>query len=318
MRCSTTALIGSDRSGGWHVAPEVERWSPRAHTLRVPAVTQGAREGSHGPVRAAAGVAYRRAVAVLQRLDPSQLALRRTPWAGTVTLACVYRGGAAPVVRELLAQLPAGADVRLWSLDGQVPPDLQAVTRGAGPGNRAVLLNGLVAGCDADLVVLVDDDVRVVVGDLGALFEAGRQCGLDLFQPAHLASSHASWEFVRRRPLTYVRETDFVEQGPLLVLTRTGQAIALPLPEQEGMTWGVELRWWTRARELGARIGIVDAVAVRHLHPAAHSYDRGAEQERLDHELRLHGLTSLQQIQVVHRRVGVREARSLLRPCARR
>lgn len=277
-------------------------------------LTHGDREEApHGPVRAAAGSAYRHSVSLLQRLDPSRVVLCRTPWDGTVALACVYRATGVPVVHDLLRQLPTDAQVRLWSLDGVVPDDLRPLTRGTGPGNRAVLLNRLVVDCDADVLVLADDDVQVVIGDLGALFDAGRRCGLDLYQPGHLASSHASWDFVRRCPLTFARRTDFVEQGPLLVLTRTGQAIALPLPEEEGMTWGVELRWWARARQLDAGIGIVDAVAVRHLHPAGRSYDRVVEQARLTEELHRHGLGSLDEIQVVRRRVGLREAWALRR-----
>ena len=267
----------------------------------------------HGPVRAVAGTAYRYALSLLQRLDPSRLALHSTPWEGTVALACVYRAAGVPVVRELLGQLPGHADVRLWSLDGLVPDDLRPVTRGTGPGSRPVLLNRLVSDCDADLLVLCDDDVRLSIGDLGALFDAGGRCGLDVYQPAHLASSHASWEFVRRRQLTFARETELVEQGPLLVLTRTGQAVVLPLPEDEGMTWGVELRWGVRARQLGASMGIVDAVAVQHLYPAGRSYDRVVEEERLRDALHRHGLASLDDAQVVRRRVGVRQAWALRR-----
>ena len=74
------------------------------------------------------------------------------------------------------------------------------------------------------------------------------------------------------------------------------------------MAWGVEVRWWAQARRQGARLGIVDAVAVRHLVPAAGAYDRAAQEDRLQAELEREGLTSLEQLHVVRERVGLREA----------
>jgi hypothetical protein len=249
-------------------------------------------------------------VGLAQHLDPVRLALRQPRGGVSIALVCVYRTRNAPVVRALLAQLPGSAQVRLWCLDGAAPADLAQATVGSGAGNRPVLLNRLVAALSGtpDALVLADDDVRFCIGDLPRLVEAGGWLGLDVYAPAHLASSHASWDFVRRRRWTFGRVTDFVEQGPLLVLSPRGRDVVLPLPEDIGMSWGVEVRWCLRARELGARLGLVDAVAVRHLSPAAGAYDRSEQEQTLQAELGRAGLASLEELHVVHERVDVRHA----------
>lgn len=254
------------------------------------------------------GPQVRRAVALAQHVDPIRLALRPPREPVSLGLACVYRGRNSQNVRALLAQLPPDAAVALWCLDGGVPADLAPLTAGTGPGTRSALLNRLVAELPerTQALVLADDDVRVVIGDVLRLVEVARRLALDVYAPAHVASSHASWEFVRRRRLTYCRLTDFVEQGPLLMLSERGREVVLPLPEDIGMSWGVETRWWREARRRGdVRMGIVDAVAVRHLTPAAGAYDREQQEHTLRAELGRGGLTSLEQLQVVHQRVGL-------------
>jgi hypothetical protein len=242
-----------------------------------------------------------------------RLALRDAPAGTSIALACVYRPRNAHVVRALLAQLPSQAQVALWCLQGDAPDDLAGVTVGSGPGSRSTLLNRLVAGLPerTDALVLADDDVRFAVGSLCSLVDAGRRLGLDVYQPGHLASSCASWDYVRRRRWTFARVGDFVEQGPLLVLSPLGREVVLPLPEDVGMSWGVEVRWWQRAAQLDARLGIVDAVAVRHLSPAAGDYDRVEQERTLQAELARAGLHSLEQLHVVRRRVGLRAVRRL-------
>src|SRR5206468_6209107 len=104
----------------------------------------------------------------------------------TVAVVSVYRCRNAAFVQGLLRQLPVDAVVRLWSLD-EIVPDLATVTLGSGPGSRFALLNMLIGDLPAepDMLVVVDDDVRFVVGDLARLVHAGSSLGLDLFQPAH-------------------------------------------------------------------------------------------------------------------------------------
>jgi hypothetical protein len=223
-----------------------------------------------------------------------------------VALVCVYRRRHASVVRRLIQQLPVGAVVRLWALD-EAADGLLPYTVGSGPGGRMAHLNALTRDlpADVDCLVVADDDVRFVVGDLGRLLRAGAALDLDVFQPAHSARSRWSFPFVRKHPMVFARQTRFVEQGPLVVLSARAQAALLPFPENTGMGWGVEASWSATATEHGLRLGIVDAVAIRHLSEPGHAYDTEAELLGLRRELAALGLSDLRELQVATERVGV-------------
>lgn len=65
--------------------------------------------------------------------------LRRAAAAPPLGLACVYRSANAPVVQDLITQLPEGTPVALWALD-TVVPELANSTIGSWPGLRLALL----------------------------------------------------------------------------------------------------------------------------------------------------------------------------------
>jgi hypothetical protein len=72
-----------------------------------------------------------------------------------------------------------------------------------------------------------------------------------------------------------VRETRFVEIGPVTAFAKRTFPVLLPFPELR-MGWGLDLHWAALAREHGWRCGILDAVAIRHrAAPAAAGYARG-------------------------------------------
>ncbi len=264
-----------------------------------------------GSLRAHVGKARRSAWDAAALVDPSRLGLDPGARPTQTGLICVYRSRNAHVVRDLIKQLP-GCSVRLWSLDGAVPADLEPVTFGTGPGTRLALLNRLVAGLPPGQrgggLVLVDDDVRFVVGDLAMLVDAGHRTGLDVFQPAHLARSNSSWPFTRRRALLFSREVDYVEQGPVVVLSAAAQQVLLPLPEDLDMGWGVEVRWWQAARSAGLRLGVVDAVGILHLAPVGGAYDRSAQEAVLAQEVRIAGLRDITDLHRARRRVWAPQA----------
>jgi hypothetical protein len=227
----------------------------------------------------------RAALERVQSLDPSRTALpRRTGRALPAGLVCVYRSRNAAVVSSLLAGLPSGVTVRLWCLDTP-PAALQDLTVGSGPGTRFALLNALVETIPApDRVaglVLCDDDYVFRVGSLEQLLRTGPAFGLDVWQPGHSASSWVSYPFVRRRANTFLRRTTFVEQGPVVVLSARAQELLLPLPEDLGMGWGVEVRWTDTAAAHQLGMAIVDAASIRHLSPPGVAYDRAAESAQL-------------------------------------
>jgi GT2 family glycosyltransferase len=127
---------------------------------------------------------------------------------------------------------------------------------------------------DHDWLLLVDDDVLLPRGFLDRFLFLAERFSLALAQPAHRLDSHAAWAVTRRRPGSIVRETSFVEIGPVTAFASVTFPVLLPFPELR-MGWGLDVHWAALAREHGWRCGIVDAVSIRHrAAPAAAGYAR--------------------------------------------
>ena len=79
-------------------------------------------------------------------------------------------------------------------------------------------LNRLLAEHPAaghDWLIVLDDDVQLPRGFLDRFVFLCERFGLQLAQPAHRLNSHAAWPQTRRRAGSVVRETRFVEIGPV-------------------------------------------------------------------------------------------------------
>ena len=127
-----------------------------------------------------------------------------------------------------------------------------------------------------DWLLLIDDDVELPNGFLDRFLFLIERFSLDLAQPAHRASSHAAWRVTRRRALSVVRETRFVEIGPVTAFARRTFATLLPFPELR-MGWGLDSHWAALASQHGWRCGVTDAVSILHgAAPAAINYSREA------------------------------------------
>jgi hypothetical protein len=125
-----------------------------------------------------------------------------------------------------------------------------------------------------DWLLVVDDDVILPSGFLDAFLFLAEHFDLALAQPAHRWRSHAAWSITRRRPGRVVRETAFVEIGPLTALRSVTFSRLLPFPPLR-TGWGLDVHWSAVGRERGWKLGIVDATPIRHdLRPIATSYDR--------------------------------------------
>ncbi len=146
-------------------------------------------------------------------------------------------------------------------------------------GNRGKFenLNRLLAVHPAaghDWLLLIDDDVTLPPGFLDTFVFLAERFALALAQPAHRWRSHAAWAVTRRRPGTVVRETRFVEIGPVSALHAVTFDELLPFPTLRA-GWGLDLHWSALAFERGWRQGVIDAVPVSHgLRRIATSYDR--------------------------------------------
>jgi GT2 family glycosyltransferase len=126
-----------------------------------------------------------------------------------------------------------------------------------------------------DWLLVIDDDVELPHGFLDRFLFLCERFSLQLAQPAHRLHSHAAWPVTRRQPGSVVRETPFVEIGPVTAFARETFATLLPFPDLR-MGWGLDVHWAALAREHGWRCGIVDATAIRHrAAPAASDYARG-------------------------------------------
>jgi hypothetical protein len=127
-----------------------------------------------------------------------------------------------------------------------------------------------------DWLIAIDDDVALPRGFLDNFLFLAERFDLRIAQPAHRSRSHAAWTVTRRRPGSVVRETAFVESGPLVAFHATTFETLLPFPPLKA-GWGLDLHWSELAAQQGWKIGVVDATPIRHgLRLIASSYDRSA------------------------------------------
>ncbi len=165
---------------------------------------------------------------------------------------------------------------------GEAAPGLAAETVATGmAGGKFANLNRLAESAGplaADWVVLIDDDIDVARHLLDRLLIVAERFRLSLAQPALSRASFGWWNVNRRRPDLF-RETHFVEIGPLVLISRDAYRELAPFPE-EGMGWGLCLHWGALARQRGWKLGVVDAVPVRHeSRRTAAAVDTGAARE---------------------------------------
>lgn len=127
-----------------------------------------------------------------------------------------------------------------------------------------------------DWLLIVDDDVVLPRGFLDTFVFLAERFDLQLAQPAHRHRSHAAWDVTRRRARSVVRETRFVEIGPVTGFRAGVFDVLLPFPQLR-VGWGLDAHWSAIADERGWRIGVVDATPVLHAsRRVAASYDRNA------------------------------------------
>jgi len=156
-----------------------------------------------------------------------------------------------------------------------------------------------------DWLLVVDDDISLPKGFLDRFLFLAERFSLDLAQPAHRFASHAAWRVTRRRTGDVVRETRFVEIGPLTAFAPSTFSTLLPFPELR-MGWGLDLHWAALARDRGWRCGVIDATPIAHrAAPAASAYSREqalAEARAFLAERPYVKASEVQQTLVTHRR----------------
>jgi hypothetical protein len=192
----------------------------------------------------------------------------------------IYGGDGAALTAALDRIRESGHAVRIaLGAMGAAAPSLQAETVLEGMrGGKFANLNRVAEAAGplaADWLLIVDDDIAVPRGFLDRLVLLAERFRLILAQPALSRASYGWWN-VNRRRAALVRETRFVEIGPAVMMSRDAYRVLAPFPE-EGMGWGLCLHWAALAGREGWRLGVVDAVPVRHeSRPTASVVDRGA------------------------------------------
>ena len=185
-----------------------------------------------------------------------------------VLVVGVYRSGsllpgAVPALRSERHRV----EFVLGAIEATPDPALAGLTAATGlAGGKFENLNALLAQAPQrrpDWTLVVDDDVAVPPGFLDRFLGICEAFALDLAQPAQTLRSHSAWKVTRRRPAALVRITRFVEIGPVTTFRREPAAVLLPFPELR-FGWGLDLHWAALALERGWRLGVVDAVPVRH------------------------------------------------------
>jgi GT2 family glycosyltransferase len=146
-----------------------------------------------------------------------------------------------------------------------------------GPGGKFENVNALLEAHGAaghDWLLILDDDVDLPPGFLDRFLALAERFDLRLAQPAHRLRSHAAWRLTRRRPWSLVRETRFVEIGPVTALHSSTFTVLLPFPGLR-MGWGLDAHWAAVAAREGWRLGVVDATPIAHrAAPAGDAYSR--------------------------------------------
>lgn len=203
-------------------------------------------------------------------------ALRAEPW----RLRRAARAHAAGHPRRVLAlgvereDLPGLLD-EAWAELARSGHDVQLARTPAGDRGKWENLDRLLEAHPPgghDWLLVVDDDVGLPPGFLDAFLFLAERFELRLAQPAHRQRSHAAWAVTRRRSGSVVRETGFVEIGPVCALHSMTFADLLPFPPLRA-GWGLDAHWAALAHERGWRLGVVDATPVRHaLRPIAGAY----------------------------------------------
>ncbi len=133
-------------------------------------------------------------------------------------------------------------------------------------GGKFQNLNAILAEAgreDEDWLLVVDDDVVLPDRFLDRMLGVCEHFGLRLAQPALTRASHGAWDVNRRRARPLARETRFVEIGPVTLLAREVADELVPFPDLR-FGWGLDLHWAAVARREGWRLGVVDALPVRH------------------------------------------------------
>ena len=152
-------------------------------------------------------------------------------------------------------------------------------------GGKFENLNAVLADrapAQRDWLLVVDDDVVLPRRFLDRFLAVCEALDFALAQPAQTWRSHAAWRVTRRRGGSVARQTRYVEIGPVTAFRSDALAELFPFPPLR-YGWGLDVHWSALARDRGWKLGIVDALPVRHDWApvaAGYSHDAATEEAR--------------------------------------
>ncbi len=127
-----------------------------------------------------------------------------------------------------------------------------------------------------DWLLVTDDDIQLPSDFLDLLMYFACSCDLTFAQPAHKFSSFSSARIIVRRFRSLVRQTQFVENGPITLFHKTAFPEIIPFPSLR-WAWGIDVLWAAIAMRKGWKMGVIDALPVRcHWRPVGNSYNANA------------------------------------------
>jgi hypothetical protein len=229
-----------------------------------------------------------RALELRARVDRTAARLDRLAAAAPVRdvlVLSIYR----PPGARLAAALPALRSARghrveyAFGSTGDRAPALrdQTVVTCLG-GGKFQNLNRIAPADAYHWTVVIDDDVVLPERFLDRFIGLCERFDLALAQPAQSRASHAAWTVTRRQPGALLRETRFVEIGPVTAFRADAAAELMPFPPLR-YGWGLDAHWAAVAEQRGWRLGVADALPVRHDEgavAAAYSGDDAIEEAR--------------------------------------
>jgi hypothetical protein len=156
----------------------------------------------------------------------------------------------------------ADGRIEIWSLEQR-------------PGRKFDLLDQLVRErppAPDEWLVVADDDIRFLRGNLTRLVAIAKAAGFDVVQPGHDRRGNVSHGMTISRPLTRARLTSFVEIGPLFAVAPGVRDRVAATFAGSGMGWGLDVGVWP-ALAPPPRFGVVDEVRMLHLGKVATEYN---------------------------------------------
>jgi hypothetical protein len=202
---------------------------------------------------------------------------------GRILVVGVYLPAAPNDVRGIVRELASttGFDVvqRWYACGGDALPEVAEVTVGGTPCRtpQYVLRNRILRAEDLtryEYVLHMEDDVVLPPQFVHRLVSYQRRHDFAIAQPARTRDSFTDMEFILQIPEIEARQTLWIDCGPVVSYHRSVYDLVFPYDDGNGMGWGFGQVWGYHSRERGFRMGIIDAVPVRHaLRPQASTYD---------------------------------------------